>query len=54
MWQESGLDYTRRYERTRREPLAQIAQTEGRTEAIVQGIFERGAKKRSPRVATRV
>jgi len=58
-WRESGLDYTTRYaqfiyERTRREPLAQIAQTEGLTEAIVQGIFERGAKKRSFSVATRV
>jgi hypothetical protein len=53
------LDYTRRYEqfiyeRTRREPLAQIAQAEGLTEAIVQGLFERGAKKRSPSVATPV
>lgn len=57
-WRESGLDYTKRYEqfvyeRSRREPLAQIAQAEGLTEAIVQGIFERGAKKRSPSVATR-
>ena len=56
-WREPGLDYTRRYEqfvyeRTRREPLAQVAQAEGLTEAIVQGLFERGAKKRSPSVAT--
>lgn len=56
-WRDLGLDYTTRYaqfvyERTRREPLAQVAQTEGLTEAIVQGIFERGAKKRSPSVAT--
>ncbi len=57
VWREPGLDYTTRYEqfiyeRTRREPLAQIAQAEGLTEAIVQGLFERGAKKRSPSVAT--
>ena len=59
VWRESGLDYTRRYEqfvyeRARQEPLAQIAQAEGLTEAIMQGIFERGAKKSSPNVATRV
>lgn len=56
-WRESGLDYTMRYEqfvyeRTRREPLAQIAQSEGLTEAIVQGLFERGGKKRSLSAAT--
>lgn len=56
-WREPGLDYTTRYAqfvyaRTRREPLAQVAQTEALTEAIVQGIFERGAKKRSPSAAT--
>ena len=49
-WRESGLDYTVRYaasvyQRTRQEPLAQVAQAEGLSEAIVQGIFERGAKK---------
>jgi transposase len=58
LWRESGLDYTIRYEqfiyeRTRREPLAQIAQADGLTEAIVQGIFERGAKKRSLNAAIR-
>lgn len=58
LWRESGLDYTTRYEqfvyeRTRREPLAQIAQAEGLSEAIVQGLFERGAKKRSANAATR-
>ncbi|HKZ00884.1 MAG TPA: transposase family protein [Pyrinomonadaceae bacterium] len=58
-WRESGLDYTARYaqfvyERTRREPLAQIAHAEELTEAIVQGIFERGAKKHSPSAATRL
>lgn len=58
LWRESGLDYTTRYEqfvyeRTRREPLAQIAQAEGLSEAIVQGLLERGAKKRSANAATR-
>ena len=58
LWRESGLDYTLRYEqfiyeRTRREPLAQIAQGEQLSEAIVQGIFEREAKKRSLNAATR-
>jgi transposase len=58
LWREPGLDYTRRYEqfiyeRTRREPLVQIAQAEGLTEAIVQGLFERGAKKRSLNAAIR-
>ena len=58
LWREPGLDYTTRYaqfiyERTRREAIAQIAQDERLTEAIVQGIFERGAKKRSPNAATR-
>lgn len=57
-WREAGLDYTTRYAafvyaRTRREPLAQVAQTEALTEAIVQGIFERGAKKRLSSAATR-
>ena len=56
-WREPGLDYTQHYEQfvyecTRREPLAQGSQTEGLTEAIVQGIFERGAKKRSLNAAT--
>jgi transposase len=55
-WRESGLDYTQRYEqfvyeRTRQEPLAHIARTEGLTEAIVQGFFERGGKKHSPSAA---
>jgi transposase len=52
-WRESGLNYTVRYaqsvyQRTRQEPLAQVAQAEGLSEAIVQGIFERGAKKPLP------
>jgi transposase len=58
LWREPGVDYTARYEqfiyeRARREPLAQIAQTEDLSEDQVQGIFERGAKKRSPNAATR-
>ena len=58
LWREPGVDYTARYEqfiyeRARREPVAQVAQTEGLSEDIVQGIFERGAKKRSPNAATR-
>jgi len=57
LWREPGMDYTTRYERfiykrARREPLAQIAQTEGLSEAQVQGIFERGAKKHSPGAVT--
>lgn len=59
LWREPGLDYTTRYEqfiyeRTRREPLAQVARGEGLTEAIVQGIFERGAKKHLPSAAIQV
>jgi transposase len=58
LWREPGVDYTVRYahfiyERARREPLAQIAQTEGLSEDQVQGIFERGAKKQLPSAATR-
>lgn len=58
LWREPGLDYTTRYQqfvyaRTRREPIAQIAHDEQLTEAIVQGIFERGAKKHWPNAATR-
>ena len=57
VWREVGLDYTLRYEddiyeRARREPLAQIAHSEGLSEDQVAGLFERGAKKRSPGVAT--
>jgi transposase len=58
-WREPGLDYTQRYEqaiyeRARREPVAQIAQTEGLSEDQVAGIFERGAKKHSLNGATPV
>ena len=57
-WREVGRDYTMRYEqhiyqRSRREPIAQVAQDEGLSEDIVQGIFERWAKKRSRRGAGR-
>jgi len=56
-WREPGAAYTTRYEafvyqRARREPILQIAQDERLTEDIVQGLFERGAKKRSPNAAT--
>ena len=52
-WREPGLDYTTRYEQflyeqVRRQSVAQVARDERLSEAIVQGIFERGAKKRSP------
>jgi transposase len=58
VWREPGLDYTIRYEqavyeRSRREPIAQIAKDERLSEDIVQGIFERWAKKRSNNAATR-
>lgn len=52
-WRESGREYTLRYEqyiyqRTRRSIL-QVARDEQLSEEIVQGIFERWAKKRSRR-----
>ena len=58
VWREPGLAYTARYEqlvfeRARRESLSQIAQSERLSEDVVQGIFERGAKKHSPNGATR-
>jgi len=50
-WREPGRDYTQRYEqyifqRSRKEPISQIAKDEKLSEEIVQGIFERWAKKR--------
>ena len=50
LWREPDLDYTVRYEqaiyqRARREPISQVAESEQLSEDIVQGIFERGAKK---------
>lgn len=55
-WREAGLSYTVRYEqavyeRSRREPIAQIAQDEQLSEDTVQAIFERWAKKSSSNVA---
>jgi len=58
VWREAGLTYTTRYEqfvyeRAKHEALRQVAKEEGLSEDIVQGIFERAAKKQSPSVATR-
>ncbi len=52
-WREPGRDYTLRYEqhiyqRTRKEPILQVARDEKLSEESVQGIFERWAKKRLP------
>lgn len=57
LWREPDLDYTLRYEqaiyqRARREPISQIAASEQLSEDIVQGIFERGAKKHLTPAAT--
>ncbi len=57
-WREPERDYSLRYEqhvyqRTRKEPLTQVAKDEGLSEEAVQGIFERWAKKRSPSGAGR-
>jgi transposase len=51
VWREPGRDYTLRYEqyvyqRTRKEPISQVAKDEKLSEEIVQGIFDRWAKKR--------
>lgn len=51
-WKRAGMSYTMRYEkhiyqRSRREPISQIAQDEGLSEEAVQAIFEDMAKKRS-------
>ena len=50
-WREPGLNYTTRYEayvyeQVRRETVAQVAKDEGLSEDVVNGIFERLAKKR--------
>jgi len=52
VWREPGFDYTTRYEQfvyeqVRRQAVAQVARDERLSEDIVQGIFDRGAKKRS-------
>ena len=57
-WREPGFGHTLRYaqhiyQRTRHEDIAQVAQDEGLSQDLVRGIFERGAKKRSPSGATR-
>lgn len=51
VWRESGYTYTKRYEqyifeKTRRQPIAQVAKDERLSEAIVQGIFTRHAQKK--------
>jgi transposase len=58
-WREPNREYTLRYEqyiyqRARKEPILQVAQDEQLSEEIVQGIFERWAKKRSRRGAFRL
>jgi transposase len=50
-WKRTGTSYTLRYEhyiyqRSRQEPVSQIAQDEGLSEETVQAIFEHWAKKR--------
>ena len=57
-WREPGFAHTllyaqHIYQRTRREDMAQVAQDEGLSQDLVRGVFERGAKKRSPSGATR-
>ena len=57
-WREPNREYTQRYEqyvyqRARKEPILQVAQDEQLSEEIVQGIFERWAKKRSRHAGTR-
>lgn len=58
-WRRTGMGYTTRYERyiyqrSRREPISQVAQDEGLSEEAVQAIFEDWAKKRSRHKVTRV
>ena len=57
-WRRAGMGYTTRYERyiyqrSRREPISQVAQDEGLSEEAVQAIFEDWAKKRSRHKVTR-
>jgi len=57
-WRRVGMGYTTRYERyiyqrSRREPISQVAQDEGLSEEAVQAIFEDWAKKRSRHKAAR-
>lgn len=51
VWKRPGASYTVRYEqyiyeRSRKEPVSQIAKDEGLSEEAVQAIFEHKAKKR--------
>jgi hypothetical protein len=58
VWREPGMGHTRRYaqhiyQRARQESIAQVAQDEGVSQEMVQGIFERWAKKRWQSAGTR-
>jgi transposase len=58
-WRRAGMGYTTRYERyiyqrTRCEPISQVAQDEGLSEEAVQALFEDWAKKRLRHKVTRV
>ena len=53
-WREPNREYTMRYEQyiyqlTRKEAILQVSKDEQLSEEIIQGIFERWAKKRSRR-----
>jgi transposase len=57
-WKRAEVSYTLRYEkhiyeRSRKEPISQIAEDEGISEEAVQAIFERWAKKRLRHGGTR-
>jgi len=57
-WKRPGASYTVRYEqyiyqRSRKEPVSQIAEDEGLSEETVQAIFEHRAKKRLRHAGTR-
>jgi len=57
-WKRPGASYTVRYEqyiyqRSRKEPVSQIAEEEGLSEEAVQAIFEHKAKKRLRHGGTR-
>lgn len=58
IWKRPGASYTMRYEqyiyqRSRKEPVSQIAEEEGLSEEAVQAIFEHRAKKRLRHGGTR-
>jgi len=58
VWKRPGASYTMRYEqyiyqRSRKEPVSQIAEEEGLSEEAVQAIFENRAKKRLRHGGTR-